>query len=219
MPSSTHILFIFRTTPSLFPCPTIVIPGLVAVGHRVCDGHRAAPRERWPAVAWGAFPGIAPGLAAHIVTAGHQVGVHFGPLWSFSFILWLWHGIRLYADRMGLILTKQNKFTIEIHKRNDMRIRNQVPIGTWFKHMPYLHALTPIPTSVRYSIRNCTFATTDLHDNVFPLTTRHWFFAFSLRFFRFFFRVWKTTKGNTIALVNNPRKRKNEAKKWKIIPV
>ena len=37
---------------SLFLCPTLVNPGLVAVGHRVCGSLRAAPRERWPPVAW-----------------------------------------------------------------------------------------------------------------------------------------------------------------------
>ena len=56
---------------SSFLCPTLVNPGLVAVGHRVCGGPRAAPRERWPPVAWelGASPGIAPGLAYHTATA------------------------------------------------------------------------------------------------------------------------------------------------------
>ena len=36
----------------LFLCPTFVNPGLVAVGHRVSGGLWAAPRERWPSVAW-----------------------------------------------------------------------------------------------------------------------------------------------------------------------
>ena len=52
---------------SLFPCPTIVNPGLVAVGHRACGGYWAVPREggrQWLA----GIPGIAPGLATHTAT-------------------------------------------------------------------------------------------------------------------------------------------------------
>ena len=38
-------------------------------------------------------------------------------------------------------------------------------------------------------------------------------FRFFASFFSFFFRVWKTIKGNTIALVNNSRKRKKTKRK------
>ena len=54
---------------SSFLCPTLVNPGLVAVGHRVCGGPRAAPPGEVAASGLGASPGIAPGLASHIATA------------------------------------------------------------------------------------------------------------------------------------------------------
>ena len=53
--------------PSFFS-PTLVNPGLVAVGHRVCGGLWAAPRERWPSYStqrWpaGACSGLGPSPA------------------------------------------------------------------------------------------------------------------------------------------------------------
>ena len=78
MPSLvTLLLFVFELSSKNHrggqndPPPTRakVNPGLVAVGRLVCGGPRAAPRERWPPVAWEPPPGIAPGLASHTATA------------------------------------------------------------------------------------------------------------------------------------------------------
>ena len=72
---------------SSFLCPTLVNPGLVAVGHRVCGGLWAAPLGEVVVSGLGAFPGIAP--ASHTAADRSTVDSHFGPLFPISFIPWL----------------------------------------------------------------------------------------------------------------------------------
>ena len=78
-----------------YPGHVHVRPGLVVVDHRICDGRRAVPRQRWSRPDWRATTGdgtMAPGMEPPTARLNHSVNVLFGPLNPISFLPWLFNG-------------------------------------------------------------------------------------------------------------------------------